>query len=138
MNVPLSRPLAKTPRSEFYCPGSLLRVEIDPSHPLGYGMPARSAVLFARSQPFRTRLPGSETSRHVAARFPDEPLLVSGWIRGEEKLRRKAALVEVGLGKGRIVLFGFRPQFRGQVHSTFKLLFNAIHLGASEPGLYTP
>ena len=72
-------------------------------------------------------------SRQVVARFPDEPLLVSGWIRGEDKLHRKAALVEVGLGQGRIVLFGFRPQFRAQTVATFKLLFNAIHLGGSRP-----
>ena len=132
-NLPVRRPLAKLKQDEFYCPGSMLRVEIDNTHPLGYGMPEQAAVLFARSQPFQTSIPGGEVTRQVVARFPDEPLLLSGWIRGEEKLHRKAALVEVGLGEGRIVLFGFRPQFRGQVVSTFKLLFNAIHLGGSQP-----
>ena len=67
------------------------------------------------------------------SRFPDEPLLLSGWNRGEERLHRTAALVEVGLSKGRIVLFGFRPRFRGQAVSTFELLFNAIHRGGSQP-----
>jgi hypothetical protein len=132
-NLPVRRPLAKLKRDEFYCPGSMLRVEIDNTHPLGYGMPEQAAVLFARSQPFQTSIPGAEVTRQVVARFPDEPLLISGWIRGEDKLHRKAALVEVGLGQGRIVLFGFRPQFRGQAVSTFKLLFNAIHLGGSRP-----
>ena len=53
----------------------------------------------------------------------------------EQRNRRepRRTLVEVGLGEGRIVLFGFRPQFRGQAVSTFKLLFNAIHLGGSRP-----
>ena len=43
-----------------------------------------------------------------------------------EKIAGKAALVEVGLGKGKIILFGFRPQYRGQSLATFPLLFNAI------------
>ncbi len=132
-NLPVRRPLAKLKQDEFYCPGSMLRVEIDNTHPLGYGMPEQAAVLFARIQPFQTSIPGAEVTRQVVARFPDESLLLSGWIRGEEKLHRKAALVEVGLGEGRIILFGFRPQFRGQAVATFKLLFNAIHLGASQP-----
>jgi hypothetical protein len=132
-NLPVRRPLAQSKEDEFYCPGSMLKVDIVPQHPLGYGMPPRWSVLFAGSQPFQTQIPGAEVSRRVVARFPDEPLLVSGWIRGEELLHRKAALVEVGLGEGRVVLFGFRPQFRGQSEATFKMLFNAIFLGASEP-----
>jgi hypothetical protein len=138
LNLPVRRPLAGLGRDRFTCPGSMLRVEIDPSHPLGYGMPERWAVMFADSQPFETILPGAEASRTVVARFPDEPLLVSGWLRGEEHLRRRAALVEVTRGKGRIVLFGFRPQFRAQTRSTFRLLFNAIHLGASDPSRFGP
>ncbi len=131
-NLPVRRPLTKSKQEAFYCPGSMLRVEFDTTHPLGYGMPEQGAVLFARSQPFETSIPGAEVTRQVVARFPEAPLLISGWIRGEELLHRKAALVEVGLGEGRVVLFGFRPQFRAQSEATFRLLFNAIHLGASE------
>ena len=133
MNLPVTRPLAKLGRDEFYCPGSILRVEINTEHPLGFGMPPDAAVMFARSQPFQTTIPGAEVGRTVVARFPDGPLLESGWLRGEEHLRRRAALVEITKGKGRVILFGFRPQFRAQARSTFKLLFNAIHLGSSEP-----
>ena len=43
-----------------------------------------------------------------------------------EKVAGKAALVEVKMGKGKIILFGFRPQYRGQSLATFPLLFNAI------------
>ena len=42
------------------------------------------------------------------------------------KIAGKAALVEVTMGKGKIILFGFRPQYRGQSLATFPLLFNAI------------
>ena len=36
-------------------------------------------------------------------------------------------------GKGRVVLFGFRPQFRGQSYGAFKFLLNAIYLASAQP-----
>ncbi|MGI8810911.1 MAG: hypothetical protein ACR2IH_00085 [Pyrinomonadaceae bacterium] len=64
----------------------------------------------------------------VIARYPSDPkqILLSGWALGAEKIAGKAALVEVTMGKGKIILFGFRPQYRGQSLATFPLLFNAI------------
>jgi hypothetical protein len=32
----------------------------------------------------------------------------------------------VTVGNGRIVLIGFRPEWRGQPFGTFKVLFNAV------------
>jgi len=78
--------------------------------------------------------PAAPTGRpqpHVVARFPDKEVLYSGWLLGEPKIAKKAALVEVPFGNGRVVLFAFRPQFRGQPHATFKLLFNALLLPPS-------
>ncbi|MEP7211615.1 MAG: M14 metallopeptidase family protein [Acidobacteriota bacterium] len=70
---------------------------------------------------------GSDLVR-VIARYPSDPksILLSGWALGAEKIAGKAALVEVTMGKGKIILFGFRPQYRGQSLATFPLLFNAI------------
>ncbi len=64
----------------------------------------------------------------IIARYPTDPkqILLSGWALGAEKIAGKAALVEFTIGKGKIVLFGFRPQYRGQSLATFPLLFNAI------------
>jgi hypothetical protein len=66
----------------------------------------------------------------VIARYAKDNLLRSGWLRGEDKLKDKIALAEIPMGKGRIVLFGFRPQHRGQTWGTFPFIWNAINLAA--------
>jgi hypothetical protein len=63
------------------------------------------------------------------ARYIDGNPLRSGWLLGPQYIAGKSALVEASLGKGRVVLFGFRPQHRAQTWGTFKLVFNAILLG---------
>lgn len=70
----------------------------------------------------------SRPNIRIIARYPTDPknILLSGWALGAEKIAGKAALVEVTMGKGKIILFGFRPQYRGQSLATFPLLFNAI------------
>jgi hypothetical protein len=47
-----------------------------------------------------------------------------------ERIAGRAALVEVKQGSGRVVLFGFRPQYRGQSIATYPLLFNSLQLTA--------
>jgi hypothetical protein len=73
-------------------------------------------------------MPGGEMTRRVLASYPSEArdVLVSGWMRGEEKLTRNAAAVALTYGKGKIVLFGFRAQHRAQTNATFPFLFNAL------------
>src|SRR5207245_9965171 len=64
---------------------------------------------------------------HVIAWYPkDKDPLLSGWLLGGDRIKGKAALVEVTIGKGRIVILGFRPQYRGQSLATYPLFFNAI------------
>lgn len=112
-------------RKDFYIPGSILRTEIDISHPVAKGMPDRSIAWFENSPAFEV-LDGSRVK--VIAKYPGDPkdILLSGWALGAEKIVGKAALVEVQLGKGKIILFGFRPQYRGQSLATYPLLFNSI------------
>jgi hypothetical protein len=116
--------------TEFYCPGSILRTILDTTHPVARGMP-RESIAWVEDSPVFELSPdasASEAARvKVIARYPEAgtPLL-SGWLLGAERIRGKAALVEVGLGEGRIYLFGFRPQYRGQSLATYPLLFNAI------------
>ena len=40
------------------------------------------------------------------------------------------AAVEASVGSGRVVMFGFRPQYRGQSYGTFKMMFNALIEGS--------
>ena len=62
----------------------------------------------------------------TVAAFVERDILQSGWLLGEETLARKAAMVSVKLGQGRVVLIGFRAQHRAQAHGTFKLVFNTL------------
>jgi hypothetical protein len=53
--------------------------------------------------------------------------LESGLLLHPETIQDKAAAVELTYGKGRILLYGFKPQFRGQSHGTYRYLFNALY-----------
>jgi len=68
-------------------------------------------------------------ARVVAFYDTDKPLR-SGWAWGQEVLKGAAAVVDVPLGKGQVVLYGPEILFRGQSYGTFKLLFNAIFRSA--------
>ena len=144
-------------RKDFYIPGSILRTELDMTHPTTKGMPKQSIAWFENSPAFEilrqetgdgrretgdkrqetdasanaspvSSLSSPVSDVRVIATYPTDPkqILLSGWALGAEKIAGKAALVEFTIGKGKIVLFGFRPQYRGQSLATFPLLFNAI------------
>lgn len=120
--LPVRNPLRSLDKDAFFCPGSLLRVVVDTSHPLGLGMPRETAVLFLNSIVFD----GSGSEVTTVARYPNSNPNLSGWILGSEHLERHGALVEVGYGDGRVILAGFRPYFRAQTRGTYRILFNAI------------
>jgi hypothetical protein len=115
--------------SDFYCPGALLQVTTTP-HPLTAGLDASAAIWFEESPAFEVE---AGTAAVVLARYPEANPLLSGWLLGEKKLFGKAALVEAALGTGRVVLFGFRPQYRAQSWATYAPLLNAIYTSAVTP-----
>jgi hypothetical protein len=150
-NLPVKDVTKGLTRKELYIPGSILRTELDITHPIAKGMPKESIAWFENSPAFEIQtdpLAGvsSPTVREgstqptvtdtaaltrnfrIIASYPKDPknVLLSGWALGAEKIAGKAALIEFTIGKGKIVLFGFRPQYRGQSLATFPLLFNAI------------
>jgi hypothetical protein len=116
------------PRTDFYVPGSILRIELDTTDPLTSGMPKESIAWAENSPVFEIKSDPLALLRvKMIASYPkDKDPLLSGWLLGGARIKGKAALVEVGMGKGRIILFGFRPQYRGQSLATYPLFFNAI------------
>ena len=127
-NIPVRNALAGVRAEDYSNPGSLVRIHLRPDHPVTRGMPAETAAFLDGPIAFETTTPASDMQRWVLASYPEhaDDILLSGWIEGEERLTRKAAAVALTYGKGKIVLFGFRPQHRGQTHATFPLVFNAI------------
>ena len=130
-NLPVKNVTARPePRKDFFIPGSILRTELDLTHPIAKGMPKQSIAWFEDSPAFEIQTDPRALTRNfrIIARYPSDPkqILLSGWALGAEKIAGKAALVEFTIGKGKIVLFGFRPQYRGQSLATFPLCINAI------------
>jgi hypothetical protein len=129
--LPLRNVVAGLPRTDFYVPGSILRIELDTSHPIANRMPKES-IAWAEDSPVfevveakNSTVPA--TAVKIVARYPaNQNPLLSGWLLGEDRIKGKAALVEVTFGKGRIILFGFRPQYRAQSLATYPLFFNSI------------
>jgi hypothetical protein len=127
LQLPVRNVLGGVAPSDFFCPGSILRVEADAAHPLAHGLPDPTPVWFEGSPAFEA------DERAVVLRYGDEDPVLSGWLLGGERLKGRAALVEVPLGRGRVVLFGFRPQYRAQSRVTYPALLNALYLSAAEP-----
>lgn len=130
IRVPAVNVLKGLDSGAFYSPGSLLRVTLDTSQPLAYGMPGETAIRLTNSPAFRLLLHIQE-SKAIGYYGEDNPLM-SGWLIGAEKLAGRTALAEIPIEKGRVILFGFRVQSRAQTFGTFKLLFNAIQTSKME------
>ena len=124
LELPVVNPLAKLSHSQFFAPGSLLNIEVDTQHPLGWGMPETAAALFMKG-------PAHKLDRGtVVATYSERDTLLNGWLIGADKIAGLAALSTVPLGLGRVILFGFRPHFRAQARGTYKLLFNSVYHSA--------
>ena len=114
-------------RDQHSAPGAILRIQVDTTHPVGYGM-ASETYGFYDNSPFFA-LEGLAANRStVVARYPSRNILASGWLKGEELMIGRAAVVSVDMRPGRVILFGLRPQHRAQTHATFPMLFNALYL----------
>jgi zinc carboxypeptidase len=121
-------------REQHFAPGTIVNIQVDQTHPVGFGMPAETYGFYNNS-PFFALVEGFASQRAaVVARYPNTGVLASGWLRGEEWMAGRAAVVVIEMNPGRIVLFGLRPQHRAQTHATFPLLFNALYWAAVQNG----
>ena len=121
--LPMKNVLNGVARKDFYNPGSIVKINVDRSHPIGRNVLEETPAYFINSSAFEA----SDASKfRTIARYADKDALMSGWMLGEKLINGKIALAETDYGKGKIVLFAFRPQHRGQTYATFPLLFNAL------------
>ncbi len=111
--------------SKVVAPGSILRTLSVPGHRLTMGIPDTVPVYFTNSTAFDVT---EGAAVEVPLRYSSQTasILMSGYLAGGEALAGKAAAVDITVGAGRVVMFGFRPQYRGQSWGTFKLVYNAI------------
>jgi hypothetical protein len=126
MSLPVQNILEGVKSDKFFCSGALLRIETEHADlPINFGASDSPVVMFQNGPAFQ---PQSGFHGAVLARYPRETNpLESGLLLHPEAIQGKAAAIELVYGKGRIVLFGFKPQFRGQSHATYKYLFNELY-----------
>jgi hypothetical protein len=126
LKLPVKNVVSGLPADQFFCPGSLVKLDIDAAEPVGFGMQPQNAAFFSFSSAWEAA-PGP--ALRIVARYGAKDILMSGWLEGEQVIAGKAAVVEAKSGAGRVVLIGFRAQHRGQSLATFRLLFNAVLTG---------
>jgi len=129
LKLPVKNVVQGLPADQFFCPGSVVRLDLDASQPLGFGMLEKNAAFFSFSSAYEV---GAGPGVRVVARYGPKDILMSGWLEGEQAIAGRPAVVEAKAGLGRAVLIGFRAQHRGQSLTTFRLLFNAIFTSGSE------
>jgi len=125
-DVPARNALQSVDRAKFYCPTSILKILVDNESPIGYGLPKEIGAMFVNSLAFDTSAPGFEWDRKVVATFPDDDILMSGWLLGEDTIARKPVVVDTKYKDGRLILIGIRCQNRAQTHGTYKFLLNGL------------
>ena len=125
LDLPVTNILQGLPNTDFYAPGSFFRVLLDTDHPVAYGMPQRTSVMFQHSPVFDVR------QGTMVGKYPMNDLLLSGWVMGQQRLYGRTALAEVPVGRGRVILIGFKVHFRAQARGTYRILFNSMYYGAA-------
>ncbi len=125
LHLPARNVLKDASRTDFFAPGTLVRVSLDTASPLTNGMPPEANIYINNSLALKL-MPYHQEIRETAV-YPPYDVRVSGWLVGEQKLPGTVALVEIPYGNGKVILYGFRVHHRGQTYGTFKLLFNAFY-----------
>jgi hypothetical protein len=127
--VPVANALDGLSQEEFFYSASLVKLDVDTDSPLGWGMQPRAAGFFGGGRAYEPSDWGAaaRSIKVVANYAADDRVLASGLMVGDEHLAGKGAVLEAAVGKGRVIMYGFRVQHRAQTHGTFKLLFNALY-----------
>ncbi len=129
LRLPVRDATGDLTQEEYYCPGSLLNVRIEKKSALGFGLPPAFTVWNEQSPVWEA---AEEPGVRLMLKYPASGVLASGWLLGESRIADLSPLAVVDRGAGHVVLFGMRPQYRGQSYLTFKLFFNALLLQPRE------
>jgi hypothetical protein len=116
------------PAEKFYIPGSLLKMNVDNTNPVAYGMPKQVDVFFDNSPVFKLEPTVELQKTAPVGWFAGKQVLDSGWAWGQQYLDGGTAVAESTVGEGKVVLLGPEVNFRDQPHGTYKLLFNSLVL----------
>ena len=116
------------PGEKYYIPGSILQVAIEPTLKANWGMQNKADIYFNNSPVFRVQ-PDAIASGAITplAWFASDKTLRSGWAFGQAYLQDGVAAFEAKIGKGKLFVYGPEITFRGQTHSTYKMLFNQLY-----------
>jgi hypothetical protein len=128
-SLPFSNIMKGVKGEDFYCPGSLLRLKVDSTDPIGWGMEEDNFIFFSNSSAFRTRVPvlRSMDRKVVGAFHSTGDHLLSGYLKGGKRLDGAAMIVRFDYYKGKVIALGGRVQNRAQTFGTFKFLFNSLY-----------
>jgi hypothetical protein len=124
-DLPVTNILKDAKSDFFFCSGALLQVNLTPGTKVAGGMPIDPIVMFERGPAFKTK-PGFK-GEVLASYAPTGNPLRSGVLLHPEAIQGQAAAVMVEYGKGKVYLYGFRPQWRGQSHGAYKMFFNTLY-----------
>jgi len=111
---------------QFYAPGPIINADIlRPASPVFYGYTDKTMPVRWANGPLLT-VPRTDRQQ-ILMQFPGgDNNVLSGLMRGATEIRNRPAIVNVPVGKGRVLLFATNPCYRWQNFGEFRLLFNAI------------
>ena len=112
---------------QFYGPGPIVEAEIlQDAHPLFYGYAQKTLPVRYANGPL-LQVPERDRGSQVLMRFPGgDRSVLSGLMKGAGEIRNRPAIVDVPVGRGRVLLFSTNPCYRWQNFGEFNLLFNAV------------
>lgn len=118
---------ASRPSGQFYAPGPIVEAEIlHNEHPIFYGYDKKIVSVRYANGPLLD-LPEEDKKAQVLMRFAGgDKSVLSGLMKTANEIKDRPAVVDVPVGKGRVVMFATNPCYRWQNHGEFNMLFNAL------------
>jgi len=108
--------------------GAIFEVDLDITHPLGFGYRERKLPVYRNSSIW---IAPSKNPYATVAKYTEDPH-IDGYITDKnlnEFLKPSASLIVSKVGGGRVVMFAEDPNFRSSFYGTNKLFLNAVFFG---------